>query len=91
MTAAQSCSYCGLPLANGWWNWRRRVELPAGGGAAQESPQAAAVYCCSGCRFAAEVMAEQGRVADRRARGTVRDRNFSDRERGDVHDGAVEQ
>ncbi len=59
MTAVQSCSYCGLPLASGWWNWRRRAKSPAVGDVAQDSPQAAALYCCSGCRFAAEVMAER--------------------------------
>lgn len=47
--AAISCSYCGLPLASGWWPGLRR-----------SSPQASdrPVFCCSGCRFAAEVTAE---------------------------------
>src|SRR5471030_1635153 len=40
-----TCAYCGLPAPRSWW-----------GGAAEAEP----LYCCYGCRFAANVSAADG-------------------------------
>jgi heavy metal translocating P-type ATPase len=42
-----TCDYCGLPVARSWWRSQN---------AADEQP----VYCCYGCRFAAEVAGQVG-------------------------------
>ena len=58
MTTAYACSYCGLPLTTGWWPWGRHRPAngndPTAGLEIRRNP----VFCCSGCRFAAEVSAE---------------------------------
>src|SRR5690554_212406 len=58
MSDAASCSYCGLPLARGRWFSRRTKAPPAATTEAAPAEIAPPVYCCSGCRFAAEVTAE---------------------------------
>ncbi len=54
MTADRTCSYCGLPLASGWWWWSQTKHASA-----CDSLTTRPIYCCSGCRFAAEVMEER--------------------------------
>lgn len=58
MSAAELCSYCGLPLSSGWRLWRRRAETGDSRGSREANTSRGSVFCCSGCRFAAEVTAE---------------------------------
>jgi heavy metal translocating P-type ATPase len=43
----QTCHYCGLPVLRSWWP-------------AHESASTGPVYCCYGCRFAADVSGHRG-------------------------------
>lgn len=51
--ARDTCSYCGLPLAAGWWPRRDRT-------CAESAKPAIANFCCVGCRVAASIAGTGG-------------------------------
>lgn len=54
-SADPGCAYCGLPLPSAWWRRSRPRE-------AESEP----LYCCLGCRLAAEITQQRGEQGDAR-------------------------